>query len=82
MKFSVSGQVGFRYDNQCMHPANSAAFLIREALEPLLSYDRGEDINWKHDVAVVVSNWQALHARGPSPLNEESRTLERVYVAQ
>lgn len=81
MKFSVAGQVGFRYDAQCMRPANSSAFLIREALEPLLSYDRGEGVDWEYDVAIVVNNWQALHARGPGPSDEGARILERMYVA-
>ena len=80
MKFSIGGQGGFRYDGQCMRPANAAALLIRDALVSILSYDRAEPVDWENDVAIVVDNWQALHARGPSPVKEGPRVLERVYV--
>ena len=78
--FSAAGHTGFRYDSQCMSPVNSEAFRIRDALQPFLSYDRGEPVDWKCDVAIIVDNWQALHARGPSPVDEGPRVLERIYV--
>jgi hypothetical protein len=63
-----------------MSPANNSATKIREMLGPLLSRDHMECITWKDDLAVVLSNWEVLHGRGPSPLDEGTRILERIYV--
>lgn len=80
MKFSTADGKGWRYDSQCMTPANSAAKRIREILGPLLSCDQAECINWRDDLAVVLCNWEVLHGRGPSPVNEGNRIIERIYV--
>jgi len=80
MKFSSGEGTGWRYDSQCMIPANEAAAKIRQILGHLLLCDHMECIDWKEDLAVVLCNWEVLHGRGPSPMNEGNRILERIYV--
>jgi alpha-ketoglutarate-dependent taurine dioxygenase len=82
MKFSHSASTGWRYDSQCMSPANKAAVEIRQILGPLLACDRMECIDWNEGMVVVLSNWEVLHGRGPSPLSEGKRILERIYVTR
>jgi len=80
MRFRQGEVTGWRYDSQCMSPANGAAAKLQERLGPLLSSSRVDKIAWTGDLAVVLCNWRVLHGRGPSPTNETSRILERVYV--
>src|SRR5262249_23109727 len=68
------------YDTQCMFPANDAALNVRDRIEPLLLSEIGERIDWRIGLAVVIDNWKVLHARGPMPFQECSRTLQRIYV--
>lgn len=80
MKFRHEGNTGWRYDVQCMAPANAVAVEVRELLGPLLTASQPVAIDWGPDLAVVVSNWEILHGRGPAPPDETDRILERVYV--
>jgi hypothetical protein len=80
MKFRSGPAIGWRYDCQCMSPVNDAALRVKELLGPLLTRSRVQCLHWTGDVAVVLSNWDVLHGRGPSPLEEDGRILERVYV--
>jgi hypothetical protein len=80
MKFCVAGSPGWRFDGQCMFPANAAARQIVDAIDNRALQQHVEQINWSIDCAVVISNWTALHGRGPAPDGERERVLERVYV--
>lgn len=61
-------------------PANLAAREIGEILKPLLVHTHGQYISWENDLAIVLCNWQVLYGRGPCPVNEGNRILERIYV--
>ena len=80
MRFRHRDLQGWRYDGQCMSPANRAALIIKERLNPLLADRRAECVSWTSDMAVVLCNWKVLHGRGPSPSDENLRILERIYV--
>ena len=80
MKFRLRDKTGWRYDSQCMFPVNEEAVKVRAMLRPLLLGDRVDYINWTGEMAVVLCNWEVLHGRGPSPPNENSRVVERIYV--
>ncbi len=80
MKFRSVDGIGWRYDSQCMNPANGAARSLKEMLDLMLSHGRAHKIDWTGDLAVILSNWHVLHGRGPSPPHENGRILERVYV--
>ena len=80
MRFRSSKGIGWRYDAQCMVPANEAAVRVKEMLSRLLPTSQTERIEWAKDVAAVLCNWQVLHGRGPSPQEENHRLLERIYV--
>jgi len=79
MRFPVGEADVWRYDRQCMTPANSAAKEIAEAVD-CLSAGLADEIQWRADNAVVIANWVVLHGRGPEPANEAVRNLERIYV--
>jgi hypothetical protein len=80
MRFRCSQGTGWRYDGHCMIPANRAAMEIEELLRPLVSSGGGDIIRWSREEAVVLANWKVLHARGQSPQDEGTRSLERIYV--
>jgi hypothetical protein len=63
-----------------MFPANAAAVEVDTILRPLVGGGRGDCINWSSDRAVVLSNWNVLHGRGPEPPGEGTRIIERLYV--
>lgn len=79
MTFRMGVEIGFRYDSQCMFPANSAARQLARMFDGL-SRSRGHSLEWVPDQAVVLSNWRMLHGRGSAPLDEGERILERIYV--
>lgn len=71
----------WRYDAQCMRPANLAAKLVREKIhETLLRADIVHHIDWSKTSVAVLSNWTVLHGRAPRPADEGFRLLERIYV--
>jgi hypothetical protein len=80
MKFRARNTIGWRYDQQCMSPANEAAHQTRELLGARLTHSRIQCIHWTEDLALVLCNWNVLHGRGPSPREESGRILDRVYV--
>lgn len=80
MRFQSGGETGWRYDGQCMSPANDAAAEVKKTLGSMLTHSRVNTIHWTGDLAVVICNWEVLHGRGPSPPNEKDRVLERIYV--
>lgn len=71
---------GFRYDRQCMTPANLSAKEVDEYIQSEV-FDRiVRRVSWSNGTAVVISNWHALHGRGPEPPREAERILQRIYV--
>ena len=73
-------RLGFRFDRQCMLPANSAAREIDEYIRIGLPRTAVKQISWSGEAAVVVANWQSLHGRGPEPSEERERIIQRIYV--
>lgn len=80
MQFRLENTVGWRYDRQCMSPANRAAREVDEAIQAAFATLRPEEIDWSESGLIVVSNWAALHGRGSGPIDEGERILERLYV--
>jgi hypothetical protein len=80
MKFRVNQAMVWRYDRQCMFPANYAADEVAQAFQSVLEQNIGNNIDWSQQDAVVLANWQVLHGRGAEPPDERERTLEGNYV--
>jgi hypothetical protein len=80
LRFRSENASGWRYDSQCMSPANEAARNAKHVLEYQLTRLRPECINWSPGLAVILCNWVVLHGRGPAPPDEGGRILERIYV--
>jgi alpha-ketoglutarate-dependent taurine dioxygenase len=80
LKFRHEDSVGWRYDADLMSPANDAAVTVDRILRPLVSSERVGYIDWSENTAVILSNWDVLHGRGPEPLDEGIRVIERLYV--
>jgi alpha-ketoglutarate-dependent taurine dioxygenase len=76
----LQGSLGWRYDRQCMFPANRAAKELRETLDSLTTSDRGARIEWSDGEAIVLSNWSVLHGRSVGPVDEKVRIVKRIYV--
>ena len=79
-RFRQGHSGGWRYDADCMSPANDAAIEVHRVLRPFVASARGDCIDWSEDVAVILSNWNVLHGRGPEPPEEGMRIIERLYV--
>jgi hypothetical protein len=80
LSYRLQGRTVWRYDNECMFPANRAAREVKGIFEVLMKGNTEERISWSGDDAVILSNWRVLHGRGPAPQDEDERILERVYV--
>ena len=78
--FRVGDSCGIRCDLDLMSPVNNAAFQVEKQLRPLVKGENVESITWSGDFAVVLSNWNTLHGRGPEPQDEGLRVVERLYV--
>lgn len=71
---------GFRYDLNCMRPADSNAKEIDALLRRRCTQLEGEKVEWREGRVIVINNWTHLHARGIAPMNEGERVLERIYL--
>ena len=80
MRFRFGECIGWRYDAQCMNPANDAARQVNSRLKAVTPTFETETVIWEEGLAVIVCNWKMLHGRGPMPVNEKRRILERIYV--
>ena len=80
LRFRHGDLVGWRYDSDLMSPANAAAIEVEKVLRPLVAGGHTDFINWSNNTAVVLSNWNVLHGRGPEPRDEGIRIIERLYV--
>lgn len=74
------GSLCCRYDADLMCPANTAASEVQRTLRELVQRADVPGITWTGTTAVILSNWTALHGRGPQPPNEGVRIVERLYV--
>jgi hypothetical protein len=81
LRFRDGHSDGWRYDADCMSPANAAAVGANAILRPLVASGRGDCIDWSSGRAVVLSNWKVLHGKGPEPPGKGIRIIERLYVA-
>jgi hypothetical protein len=70
LKFRHGLSDGWRYDGDCMSPANPAAAKANRILQHLVAAGNAHPITWSNDTAVVLSNWKVLHGRGPEPDHE------------
>jgi hypothetical protein len=75
-----SAVTGVRFDRQCMKPANASARDVAANFNVDDNAPIVDHIVWSSQKAVVISNWHALHGRGPRPANEQQRILRRIYV--
>jgi len=80
MMFRSESSVLWRYDSNCMFPANSAAKQLEAPLRAITSTEFGEQIKWSGSNAVIFSNWTVLHGRCAAPEAEGERIVERIYV--
>ncbi len=80
INFEASHQRGYRFDPNCMRPANASAKHIEEIIKPrCLQLNKGR-IDWQPNRVAVIPNWTHLHARGTSNSLQQERTLQRIYV--
>ena len=80
LRFRTGELAGWRYDCDCMSPANPAAVEVDKLLRPFVISAPTDCIEWSGQMAVVLSNWSVLHGRGPAPPDEGLRVVERLYV--
>lgn len=76
----IRGYDGWRYDANCMSPANRTAAEVDEFFRSVTASLPGDVIHWTGHEALVICNWTALHGRGAALEGEQLRVLERVYV--
>lgn len=81
MEFESETQHGFRYDPNCMKPANKAAHAVEKALKSDLMKNDNKFIEWIPNRVTVIPNWTYLHARGTSSQINQARILERIYIS-
>ena len=82
ISFIHEGSEGFRYDPNCMTPANNAARQVDEMIRHQCFDLNGDMIKWIPDRVAIIDNWAWLHARGASsaPAESQSRILQRIYL--
>jgi hypothetical protein len=70
-----------RFDRACMRPVHPSFLQSESLLETALATTAPLRVDWVHGKALVIDNWQALHARSGSPRrSNEDRILERVLI--
>ena len=77
---AVPDGIRIRWDEDCMRPLDQLAKRSHETFKNLLKVTNMCQHNWTDpDTALVVDNWQTVHARGA--IHESfMRKLERLYV--
>ena len=71
---------GMRYDPNCMTPANNAAREVDKILRVQSFNIKGGTIDWVPNRVAVIPNWDFLHARDISEIDDSSRLIERIYI--
>ena len=59
--------IGWRFDQQCMQPANKAAQAVNSAVKRVLKDASPLEFRWTNEDALVVANSVVLHGRGAAP---------------
>lgn len=77
--FRMNSEQVFRFDPQCMRPANGASQSVVTWL-PEVMEQHTASLEWRKDEAIVLHNWRVLHGRGHQPNEEGYRELQRIYV--
>jgi L-asparagine oxygenase len=80
ISFEASHQRGYRFDPNCMRPANALAKQIEEIIKPRCLELNKNRIGWQPNMVAVIPNWTHLHARGASNSSQQERTLQRIYL--
>lgn len=82
ISFIHEGREGFRYDLNCMTPANNAARQVDEMVRDRCFDLKGDTIKWIPNRVAIIDNWAWLHARGDSSAfaGTQSRILQRIYL--
>ena len=81
LRFKTNHLSGLRYDADSMTAANSAAERLDAVFRPVVASGRADRIHWSGSNALILSNWRVLHGRGPEPIDEGLRIIQRLYVA-
>lgn len=76
----IEGEL-LRWDRLFLKPQNAAAWTVAERMQELAAEFPVTSIALsKPGQALLIDNWSVLHGRGPIPLGEEKRKLDRVYL--
>ncbi|MCE7058156.1 TauD/TfdA family dioxygenase [Algoriphagus sp. AGSA1] len=75
--FKENGITGFKYDPNCMEPANYHGKRIVEIFNDISA--ETIKVNWCGNKAVLIDNWKMLHGRN-SVDPSENRELKRIYI--
>jgi hypothetical protein len=70
----------WKFDPQCMYPANKHALDFLMAYRTAVTSGMYEEIHWSSNEAVILANWFSMHGRGNQPFGETLRLLQRIYV--
>lgn len=75
--FRENGIIGFKYDPNCMKPANYHGKRFVEIIKRI-SIETIK-VNWCGNKAVLIDNWKMLHGRNAVDPSE-NRELKRIYI--
>ena len=79
----VNRRTLLRFDRFCMRPASARSARSAKIFESVLEKANPVRIDWARNKALILDNWQVLHARGDGPLDcNEGRVLERISVGR
>jgi hypothetical protein len=67
-----------RFDPLCMFHCDLASEALARRLEHALQALPPVEFHWSQGIALVVDNWRTLHGRGPAPVADRNRILERI----
>lgn len=76
----VGAMWSVRYDLGCMTPYSPQSFKARTVLNKHIEASPNVRIDWYEGMLLILDNHRILHARGPSPVDDRDRIIERVLV--
>jgi L-asparagine oxygenase len=77
-----SGRARFRFDAECMAPADQMASRSAETLSRLIATQTRVSMDWKQGDVLVLDNHRLLHGRAASDRPDPDRHLQRVLVSE
>ncbi len=80
MGFRINGELGYRFDPNCMKAAGRTTQMIEAPLRAAAHRLQPQCVDWTPGRVVIIDNWKCLHARGVPPADERERVLERIYI--